>query len=378
MHDIKVIRNNPEWFALQMRRRGFQANVDAIVKLDEEWRTLTGHMDQLRQTRNSVSKKIGKAKQDGINTTDLHTQMRLVGEGLKLGEEREKELSEQIDQILLTLPNIAAESTPNGTSSLDNVVARECGEKPKFDFKLLDHLALGEKLGILDFPRGGKITGSGFPVWVGLGASFERALINFMLDVQTKEHGYREMMTPLMGNRDSMRCSGQIPHLEDEMYHVEKDDLFLIPTSEVMLVNLHRDEIFNDSDLPVKYTAYTPCFRREAGSYGRETRGFLRTHQFNKVELVRFERPEESDKALEEILSHAESILKKLELPYRILQLCAGDMSFQAAACYDIEVWAPADGGRWLEVSSCSNCGDFQARRASIRYRPKEIGRAHV
>ena len=248
------------------------------------------------------------------------------------------------------------------------------GDIEKADFAIQDHLDLAERIGLLDFARGAKIAGSGFPVWSGAGARLERALLNFFLDTQTQINGYREMMTPFVATRNSLQASGQIPRLESDMYHIEEDDIFLIPTSEVTLVNLHRGEILSEDVLPIKYTAYSPCFRREAGAYGSHTRGFQRVHQFNKVEMVRFERPEDSDAALEELVGDAESILKALELPYRVVRLCAGDMGFNAAACFDLEVWAPAT-GKWLEVSSCSNCTDFQARRAGIKFRRRESGK---
>ncbi|MDP8228468.1 MAG: serine--tRNA ligase [Candidatus Electryoneaceae bacterium] len=371
MHSIKDIRQDPEEFRKQLLRRNETVDVDELLELDRKRRELTSQLDELRRMRNTVSKKIGGAKKSGQDTEDLQVKMRMLGEGLKVGEIEEKRLAEAIYQRLMAIPNIPDDSTPEGADSRENVVVAHWGEPPTFDFDLLDHLTLAEQLGILDFPRGGKITGSGFPVWSGAGALLERALLNFMLDIQTREHGYREMITPFLGNRESMIGSGQIPHLEDDMYHCDKDDLFLIPTSEVMLVNLHRGEILSEDQLPIRYTANSPCFRREAGSWGRDTRGFQRTHQFNKVEMVRLEKPEDAGEALEQLIRHAETILRRLDLHYRTVHLCGGDLPFQASTCYDLEVWAPADGGRWLEVSSCSNCGTFQAQRASIRYRPK-------
>ena len=372
MHSIKDIRQNPEEFRKQQLRRNETVDVDELLELDRKRRELTSQLDELRRMRNTVSKKIGSAKKSGQDTEDLQIKMRMLGEGLKVGEMEEYRLSEAIHQRLMVIPNLPDDSTPDGKDARENVVVAQWGEPPEFDFDLLDHLTLAERLNILDFPRGGKITGSGFPVWSGAGALLERALLNFMLDLQTREHGYREMMTPFLGNRESMFGSGQIPHLEDDMYCCEKDDLFLIPTSEVMLINLHRGEILSEDQLPIKYTAYSPCFRREAGSWGRDTRGFQRTHQFNKVEMVRLERPEDSDQALEDLIRHAEEVLRRLDLHYRTVRLCGGDLPFQASTCFDLEVWAPADGGRWLEVSSCSNCRAFQAQRASIRFRTKE------
>ena len=372
MHDIKEIRRDPDLFYREVGRRGYNVPIDELLELDNRKRELTNTFDQLRQRRNSVSKQIGQARKNDQDTDDLQIEMRRLGDELKQGEKDKKDISENIRQILLDIPNIPAEMTPDGLTEKDNVIIREWGPVQEYEFDPLDHLAIAERLNILDFMRGGKVTGSGFPVWVGDGALMERALLNFMLDLQTHEHGYTEMMTPFLANRHSMIGTGQIPHLEDDMYYCDRDDLFLIPTSEVTLINLHRDEILLEEQLPIKYAAYSPCFRREAGSWGHHTRGFLRTHQFNKVEMVRIEQPEHSYKVLEELLRHAEEVLRRLELRYRVVKLCAGELSFQAAACYDIEVWAPAEGGRWLEVSSCSNCEAFQAKRAGIRFRPKK------
>ncbi len=374
MHDIKEIRQNPTRFKEFLLRRGIEADIDKILQLDQKWRDITNNLDKMRAQRNAVSKQIGLAKKAQIDTSQFEVEMRNLGDTIQKGEIEIRQLLDEINRLLSLLPNLPAEDTPIGKNSDDNVIVRQCGDVSKSDFIPLEHLDFAEKIGILDFRRGGKITGSGFPVWTGEGAQLERAIINFMLDLHTKEHNYNEMLTPFIANRDSMYGSGQIPHLEDDMYHIELDDLFLIPTSEVTLVNLHRGEIFPEEVLPIKYCAYSPCFRREAGAYGASTRGFLRTHQFNKVELVRFERPEDSFNALEELVSNAETVLKRLELPYRVVRLCTGDMGFCAAACYDIEVWAPAT-KRWLEVSSCSNCTDFQARRADIKFRSKSTGK---
>jgi seryl-tRNA synthetase len=331
----------------------------------------------MRRERNEVSGKIGVLKKRGDDAEPLEAQMKALGDRIGSDENELRILDPELDSILLRIPNLPSDDTPEGTGSQQNAVVSTWGEAPKYDFELRDHLEVSERLEILDFSRGSKVTGSGFPVWSGEGARLERALLNFMLDLHTSRHGYREMMTPFLANYDSMLGSGQIPRLEDDMYRCartvksddEKDDLFLIPTSEVTLVNLHRDEIIPEEKLPLKYAAYSPCFRREAGAYGRLTRGFLRVHQFNKVELVRFERPEDSDAALVELVTHAQEVLKQLELHHRVVQLCAGDLGFNARTCYDLEVWAPGE-KQWLEVSSCSNCGAFQARRAQIRFRP--------
>lgn len=371
MHDIKYIRNNPEEFRQKLLRRGQETNVDELLSKDAKKREITQNIDRMREQRNRISREIGEKRKKGEDSTREHKEMSELGSQLKDAEVELRAIDEQIHTELLSLPNLPDDSTPDGSTENENAFIRDWGEPPQFEFELRDHLEVGERLDILDFKRGSKITGSGFPVWSGEGARLERALLNFMLDLHTETHGYREMMTPFIATRESMRGTGQIPKLEFDMYHIEKDDLFLLPTSEVTLVSLHSGEIIAGADLPIKYAAYSPCFRREAGAYGRTTRGFMRTHQFNKVELVRFERSENSYDALEELTRNAEEVLKRLELHYRIVKLCTSELSFAAAACYDLEVWAPADGGRWLEVSSCSNCEDFQARRANIRFRPE-------
>ena len=375
MHDIKYIRSNPEEFAARLRQRGIEPDLAEILKLDADRRNAVQTLDQMREHRNTVSRDIGRLKQEGSDISELRTEMARLGDEIREKEIEIRSIDERTTALLLAIPNLPADDTPAGSSEEQNMVVRTWGSKPEFEFELSDHLELGERLGILDFKRGGKITGSGFPVWSGAGATLERALINFMLDLQTNEHGYREMMTPFVANRESMQGTGQIPKLEDDMYRIDKDDLFLLPTSEVTLVNLHREETLVERDLPVKYAAYSPCFRREGGAYGHATRGFLRTHQFNKVELVMLVRSDRSYEELEILTAHAEKVLQKLDLHYRVVRLCAGEMSFAAAMCYDLDVWAPADGGRWLEVSSCSNCEDFQARRANIRYRPEGGGK---
>jgi len=374
MHDIKQIRSNPDKYRAGLARRGEAFAIDEVLRLDAERRELTRVLDNMRARRNALSKEVGAGRRAGTDTSPMELETRTLGDGIQVEEERDRRLEADIQSLLLNVPNLPADATPSGRDASANVVVREWGEPPRFDFQPLDHLDLAEKLDILDFRRGGKIAGAGFPVWKGAGAQLERALINLFLDIQTGKHGYREMMTPFIASWESLQATGQIPRLEEDMYQIEKDKLYLIPTSEVTLVNLHRGDILNEEDLPLRYSAYSPCFRREAGAYGSQTRGFLRVHQFNKVELVRFEKPEASYEALEEIVSHAEAILQKLELPYRVLRLCSGDMGFNAAACYDLEVWSPGV-GRWLEVSSCSNCEDFQARRANIRFRRKATGK---
>ena len=382
MHDIRDIRANPERYFQGLRRRGEPVALEPLLELDRQRREGVTALDQMRQTRNSVSKEINAIKKSSGDSSCLETQMRELGERIKSTETCERNLDNKIRELLLVLPNLPSDSTPDGAGSEGNVVVREVDGVVPMGGSLLDHLQLADHLEILDFKRGAKVAGSGFPVWSGWGALLERALINFMLDLHTKEHGYTEMMTPLLASYTSMLSSGQIPKLEADMYRCRRsekdegseDDLFLIPTSEVTLVNLHRDEILDGRRLPLKYAAYSPCFRREAASYGHMTRGFLRVHQFNKVELVRFEKPETSIEALEELVFQAEEVLRRLELKYRVIELCSGDMGFNAAKCYDLEVWAPVE-KQWLEVSSCSNCEAFQARRAGIKFRPRGGGK---
>ncbi|MCF7810649.1 serine--tRNA ligase [bacterium] len=376
MHDIKYIRNNPEEFQRKLKRRGVNFSIDNFLELDSKLLELTQNIDSMREIRNAVSKQVGQLKKEGKDVSLVRSQMIELGDKIKSAESDLKTVQDEIRDRLVILPNLPSDITPGGLTEKYNEFVRDWVESPQYDFELRDHLDVAERLGMLDFKRGGRITGSGFPVWSGAGARLERALLNLMLDLHVVEHGYKEMLTPFVATRDSMFGTGQIPKLEADMYHIEKDDLFLLPTSEVTLVNMHAGEIIPEAMLPVKYVAYSPCFRREAGAYGKTTRGFLRTHQFNKVEMVRFEKPDDSYRVLDELVSHAEEVLQKLDLHYRLVRLCAGELPFAAAVCYDLEVWAPADGGRWLEVSSCSNCEDFQARRANIRFRPKDGSKA--
>jgi seryl-tRNA synthetase len=372
MLDIQLIRDDPDKVIAGLKRKGVEGDVYGIWELDKEWRTLLSKTDLLRHERNTVSKEISVLAKQGKDFSDIRERMKQIAEDIKTQEDRIRESETSIHDKMLWLPNLPHETAPDGLSSEDNVEVRRWGEDLRtFDFPLKDHLELGKSLDILDFPRGSKIAGSGFPLYKGFGASLERALLNFMLDTQVKERGYREVFPPFMVNRDSMIGTGQLPKLANDMYHCPVDDLFLIPTAEVPITNIHRDEILPEERLPIRYAGYTACFRREAGSYGKETRGFLRVHQFNKVELVKFVHPEKSYEELELLLQDAENILRKLEIPYRVVELCAGDLSFAAAKCYDIEVWAPGEKA-WLEASSCSNFEDFQARRMNIRYRTKD------
>lgn len=368
MLDIKFIRENPDLIKRGIEAKNEMGDVDHLLRLDAERRRIIFEVEEKKKQRNENSRLVSKYKKDGKDTDEVIAKTKEISEQIKEMDHRLAELENEIHDALSRIPNMPHSSTPVGKDASDNVQIKSWGELPEFDFEPLDHLRLGERLDILDFKRGGKISGSGFPVYKGLGARLERALINFMLDVHTSKHGYTEVFPPFVVNRNSMYATGQLPKLEDDMYLAAKDDLFLIPTAEVPLTNLHRDEILSGDKLPIKYAAYSACFRREAGSYGKETRGFLRVHQFNKVELVNFVRPEESYKAHERLLGEATKILQLLELPYRILLLCSGDLSFAAAKCYDIETWSVAE-NKWLETSSVSNFEDFQARRGNIRFK---------
>jgi len=374
MLDIKFIRENPDYVKQSILNKNEKDTVDEILSLDVEKRRILTRVEELKAIKNKVSAEIPKLKKAGENAEHLFKEMKENGAETKKLELELNEIDEKLQNLLMWVPNLPDDSVPVGKSAEYNVESRKwLPEDFNFDKKdyTLDHLELGKRLGILDFERGAKISGSGFPVYLGKGATLERALINFMLDMHINDHGYKEVFPPFLVNRDSMKGTGQIPKLEDDMYFVGKDDLFTIPTAEVPLTNLHRNEILEESDLPVQYCAYSACFRREAGSYGKDSKGFLRVHQFNKVEMVKMVKPETSFEELEKITNDAEDILKALKIPYRILTLCTGDLSFSAAKCYDIETWSPAE-DKWLEASSCSNFVDFQARRAKIRFRNSE------
>jgi seryl-tRNA synthetase len=350
------------------------ADIDGIIKLDRERRGIIGKVEELKKERNENSKQVAELKRNKQNVSDLLERTKQISQKIKDLDTDLLKTEVELKQQLVKIPNIPHSSAPKSQSAEDNVEVEHWGEIPEFDFQIKNHVEIGEYLDILDFKRGGKISGSGFPVYKGLGARLERALLNFMIDIHIAEHGYTEIFPPFMVNRESMFGTAQLPKLEDDMYLVDKDDLFLIPTAEVPITNLHRDEIIPVEDLPIKYVAYSACFRREAGSYGKDTRGFLRVHQFNKVELVNFTLPEDSYQAHDRILSEATKILRLLEIPFRVVSLATGDLSFAAAKCYDIETWSPAE-NKWLEASSVSNFEDFQARRASIRFR-REKGKS--
>ena len=368
MLPIEIIRNNPSAVEKQLASKGETVDMSEVLKIDTLYRKQLGEANDLRALRNTVSDEIAQAKRKGIDSNDAIQSMRKVSQQIKELEEKIQTSKLELDRHLLSLPNLPHESVPIGTDEKDNPLVREWGEERQTDFKLKNHLELGEALGLFDFERGAKISGSGFPLYTGKGAKLERALINFMLDIHTEQHGYTEIFPPFVVRPESAITTGQLPKFSEDMYPSEKDDLWLIPTAEVPVTNIHRDEIMTADQLPINYTAYSACFRREAGSYGKDTRGFLRLHQFNKVELVKFVTPENSYSELETLVTHAETVLQSLGLRYRVIELCSGDLSFSAAKCYDIELWAPGE-QKWLEVSSCSNFEDFQARRGNIRYR---------
>ncbi|MDR2581739.1 MAG: serine--tRNA ligase [Fibromonadaceae bacterium] len=367
MLDIKKIRENPELYRLETEKRNSGISIDEVLELDIKRRELIAETEKLKAQRNAASKKIGELKKIGQNADSAVEEMRLVGDKIAELDSKIRLIDEEQKDKLLRIPNVAHSATPEGKSSEDNVVVRSWGEPRQMDFNALDHKALGEKLKIFDFERGAKISGSGFPVYKGLGARLERALIQWFLDSHRERFGFEEIIPPYLVTRQSMIGTGQLPKFEEDMYACDKgDDLFLIPTAEVPLTNLYADEIIPETDLPLKFCAYSACFRREAGSYGKDTRGLLRLHQFNKVEMVYFSHPEKSYENHEELLAFAETLLQELGLPHRIIALCKGDLGFAAAKCYDLEVFAPVE-EKWLEVSSVSNFEDYQARRANIR-----------
>jgi seryl-tRNA synthetase len=373
MLDIQQIRHDPEGVRARLAARGNPAETDAAVErlgaLDAERRGLVAEADALKGRRNLVSREVGEMKRRGEDAGVLVAEMRAVGDRIGEIDVRVRAVEEERDALLLNIPNVTDSSVPVGGEEA-NTVVKTWGEPRRLAFAARPHWEVAAELGMLDLAGGAKVAGSGFPAYRGIGARLQRALINFMLDLHTTEHGYTEIEPPFLVGRDAMTGTGQLPKFEDDAYRIESDDLFLIPTAEVPVTNLHRDELLPGDRLPIAYTAYSPCFRREAGSAGKDTRGLLRLHQFDKVEMVRFERPEASDEALERLVAQAERVLQLLELPYRVLLLAAGDTGFSSAKTYDLEVWAPGV-ERWLEVSSCSNFRDFQARRAGIRFRPE-------
>ncbi|MGB9812134.1 MAG: serine--tRNA ligase [Thermovenabulum sp.] len=372
MLDIRLIRSNPELVKEAMEKRGANTNLEQLLKIDEERRNLLVEVEKLKSLRNRESEEIARRKKAGEPAEDLIAKMKEVSDKIKEMDERLKQIDEEIYKMLLMIPNIPDETVPVGKSDADNVEVRRWGTPREFDFSPKAHWEIGENLDILDFERAAKITGSRFVVYKGLGARLERALINFMLDLHIEKHGYKEIFPPFIVNRDSMTGTGQLPKFEEEAFKLYNNtDYFLIPTAEVPVTNLHRNEILEKEQLPIYYVAYSGCFRAEAGSAGRDTRGIIRQHQFNKVELVKFCEPENSMEELEKLTKDAEEVLQLLGLPYRVVALCTGDLGFSSAKTYDIEVWMPSY-NRYVEISSCSNFKDYQARRAEIRYRPEK------
>ena len=371
MLDLKKIRENPKKFKDLISFKEKDVSLKKIIDLDSQLKSLVSKLNNLQADQNNKSKEIGIMKSKGEKTNDLFSDLKKLSDEIKLLEKEEKKISLSLKEELLQIPNIPHSTVPIGLSEKDNVIKFDCDEKKKFNFKPRNHIDLGKGLDILDFESAAKISGSGFPMFKGKGALLERALISFMIDFSLKNYNYTEFFTPFMVKPDSALTTGQLPKFDDDMYYIEKDDLFLIPTAEVSLTNIHKDEILQNEELPKYYLGYSSCFRREAGSYGKDTRGLLRVHQFNKVELVKFVEPSRSYEELESLVSQAAEICKLLELDYRVIELCTGDLSFSAAKCYDIEVWAPGE-SKWLEVSSCSNFEDFQSRRGNIRFKNVE------
>jgi seryl-tRNA synthetase len=367
MLDIKLIRENFELVRQGLEKRGDTFALDSILEGDGRYRSLLRMTEELRAKHNETSKQLGKSKE---KPPQLIAQMRQLGEQISSLQQQTKEAKANLDSLLLELPNIPHPSVPVGRGEADNIVVRTWGQPRELSFKPLPHWELGENLGIIDFHQGVKLSGTRFYVLKGLGAHLQRALISFMLDVHVNEHGYKEIYPPFMVKRECMVGSGNLPKFGDNLYHDDEDDFWFIPTAEVPLTNLHRDEILSADSLPLHYVAYTACFRREKMAAGTDTRGIKRGHQFDKVELYKVTNPESSDEELEKLVADAEDICRNLDIPYRVVQLCSGDLGFAACKTYDIEMWAPGC-AEWLEVSSCSNCGDFQARRANIRYRPE-------
>jgi seryl-tRNA synthetase len=379
MLDAKFIRENLDYVRKKIEERGTLIDLDKFLILDEERRRIIQEVEELEHKRNRGSKKVGELKRERKDEESEQLQMELkrISDKIKEFGEKKTQVEEDFKEFLLNVPNIPNDSVPYGKDSSENLEIRRWSRPREFDFNLIDHVEIGKKLDILDLERASKIAGARFALYKGLGARLERALINFMLDLHINEHGYTEVLPPFMANRDSFIGTGNLPKFEEDLFKVEETELFLIPTGEVPVTNIHRDEILSEEELTKKYVAYTPCFRKEAGSYGKDVRGIIRQHQFNKVELVKFATPESSYDELESLAKDAAIVLELLELPHRIVLLCTGDMGFSSAKTYDIEVWIPSE-NTYREISSCSNFEDFQARRAGIRYRPKEGGKPRL
>jgi len=375
MLDIKLVRSNPEAVIDSLRKRRADTGlVETVLSLDKQKRELLAESEKLKNKRNVVSDEIAAIKKSGGDAQAKILEMREVSQTIKEMDDRLRQLEEQMDEVVMCIPNVLHSSVPEGESDADNPVIKEWGSPTAFDFEPKAHWEIGEQLDLLDFERGSKIAGARFTVSKGLGARLERALVNFMLDLHTQQHGYREVFTPFLVNRGSMEGTGQLPKFEQDMFKVEGTEFFLIPTAEVPVTNLYREEIIPEAALPIWHCAYSACFRAEAGAAGRDTRGLIRQHQFNKVELVKFVHPDTSYDELESLTANAERVLELLELPYRTVVLCSADVGFSSAKTYDLEVWMPSQ-GTYREISSCSNFEDFQARRANIRFKPANGGK---
>ncbi|MDQ1278213.1 MAG: seryl-tRNA synthetase, partial [Thermodesulfobacteriota bacterium] len=374
MLDIKFICQNTELVRTKMLERGQEMDMAPFLNLDRRRRDILQEVEGLRSDRNAVSKEIGEKKKKKEDASEQIVRMGEVSARINGLDDELKKVEEELNAMVMVIPNLPHESVAYGTSSEDNPVIRVWGEKPQFSFTPKPHWDIGEDLKILDFERGAKITGARFTLYVGLGAMLERAIINFMLDLHIFDHGYTEVLAPFMVNRDSMTATGQLPKFEEDLFRIDRLDYFLIPTAEVPVTNIHRDEILSEKELPIYYVSSSPCFRAEAGSYGKDTRGLIRQHQFNKVEMVKFSRPETSYDELEKLTANAEEVLQRLNIPYRTVSLCSADLGFSSAKTYDVEVWLPGQEA-YREISSCSNFEDFQSRRAAIRYRREDTGK---
>ncbi|MFR7836364.1 MAG: serine--tRNA ligase [Ezakiella sp.] len=374
MLDIRDIRNNYEFVKERLSVRGKEYPLEELKELDEKRREIIGVVEDKKAYQNEISKKIPMMKKEGKDTEEIFKEMKELSNEIKGFDEELKELDEKIREVILEIPNLPNDSVPRGNDDSENIEMVKVGTPREFDFEPRAHWDIGTMNDWLDFERANKITGSRFSIFKGFGAKLERALTQFMLDLHTEKQGYTEMSTPFMVNRDSMIGTGQLPKFSEDMYQLERDDFYLVPTAEVPLTNMYRGEILSEDDLPIYITEYTPCFRREAGSAGRDTRGLIRNHQFDKVELVKFVKPETSYDELEKLTMNAREVLDLLKLPYRVVTLCGGDLGFSSAKTYDIEVWMPSY-GRYVEISSCSNFESYQARRSNIKYRPKDGGK---
>ena len=368
MLDIKKLRSSSDKILNSLQKKDKAISLESILNIDTELKALTTTLNELQADQNSKSKEVGLLKSKGESAENIFKDLKVLSDKIKELEKHQRELSSALKSALLEVPNVPHSTTPEGSSEKDNIVVFENKLDTKFSFIPKNHIEIGKKLDILDFELAAKISGSGFPLFKGKGASLERALINFMIDYHLNNFDYTEFFTPFLVKPESALTTGQLPKFSEDMYHIEKDDLYLIPTAEVSLTNIHKDDILSVEDLPKYYLGYSACFRREAGSYGKDTRGLLRVHQFNKVELVKFVEPESSYDELDSLVNQARNILDMLELNYRVIELCTGDLSFAAAKCFDLEVWAPGE-EKWLEVSSCSNFEDFQSRRGNIRFK---------